>query len=137
LSETLSDSRLATLVTVKDMNRAIKFYTKSLGGKLRYRGEGAMKDTFASVKVGRSEFWLIVPDTREKRTLAYSTFLVKDVRSVVKDLRSRGVKFHRAERTSKETKVEGPIAFDAFGAEAFFADSEGNELMIWQNNPSM
>jgi catechol 2,3-dioxygenase-like lactoylglutathione lyase family enzyme len=137
LPESLSDARLATLVTIKDMDRAIKFYTKTLGGKLLHRGEGEMKDWWASVKVGRNEFWLVAPDTKEKRTLAYSTFVVKDIRSVVDDLKARGVKFSRAERTSKETKIEGPIASDSFGAEAFFKDSEGNLLMVWQSSPLM
>jgi catechol 2,3-dioxygenase-like lactoylglutathione lyase family enzyme len=135
LPETLSDARLATLVTIKDMDRAIKFYTNTLGGKLQYRGEGEMKDSWASVKLGKNEFWLIVPETLEKRTLAYSTFMVKDIRSVVSDLKVRGVKFQRAERMSNETKVEGPIAFESVGASAFFKDTEGNVLMVWQNSP--
>ena len=138
MAETLSDARLATLVPIRNMDRAVKFYTESLGGKLTYRAtEGEMKDSWASVKVGRNEFWLIAPAIHEKRTLAYSTFVVKDIRSVVSDLKSRGVKFSRAERMSKETKVEGPIAFDSFGASAFLKDSEGNLLMIWQNVPLM
>jgi len=135
LPETLSDARLVTLVTVKDMDRALKFYTKTLGGKLLHRGEGEMKDWWASVKLGRNEFWLIIPDTKEKRTLAYSTFVVKDIRSVVNDLKARGVRFSRAERMSKETKIEGPVASDSSGAEAFFKDSEGNLLMVWQSSP--
>lgn len=138
MAETLSDARLATLVPIRNMDRAVKFYTDSLGGKLTYRAtEGEMRDSWASVKVGRNEFWLIAPETHEKRTLAYSTFVVKDIRSVVSDLKSRGVRFSRAERMSKETKVEGPIAFDPFGASAFLKDSEGNLLMIWQNVPPM
>jgi predicted enzyme related to lactoylglutathione lyase len=132
-----SEAGYATLITVKDMDRAIKFYTKSLGGKLTYRGEGQMKDFWASVKLGREEFWLITPQKQEKRTLAYSTFLVKDIKAVVKELREKGVKFTRAEKMSKETKVQGPIAWDPFGASAFFKDSEGNLLMIWQNIPPM
>jgi hypothetical protein len=30
-------------------------------------------------------------------TLAYSVFLVKDIKAIVKDLKSRGVKFNRPE----------------------------------------
>ena len=30
------------------------------------------------------------------------------------------------------TKVDGPIAYEEFGASAFFKDSEGNLLMLWQ-----
>ncbi len=133
MPETLSDSYTATLVPVKNMDRAVKFYTESLGGKLLYRDKGDMKDMWASIKVGKDEFWMIAPEVREKRTLAYSTFVVKDIRAVVKDLKGKGVKFQRAEKMSKETKTEGPIAFEPFGASAFLKDTEGNLLMLWQN----
>jgi len=136
-AETLSDSRLVTFVPIKDMKRAIKFYTHVLGAKLMYQGEGEMRDTFASVKVGRNEFWLIVPSAKEKRELAYTAFHVKDIRAVVKDLRKRGLSFKRAERMGPDTKVEGPLAIEPFGISAFFKDSEGNLLMIWQNIPPM
>src|SRR5436309_821018 len=115
------------------MDRAIKFYTEGLGGKLRRRGEGDMKDSWASIKMGRSELWLIVPETREKRALAYTAFVVKDIKTVVDDLKNRGVKFNRAVKETKKSKIDGPIAYDEWGAAAFFKDSEGNLLMIWQN----
>lgn len=137
MPEKLTDSTLVTLVPIRNMERAVKFYTESLGGKVAYRGEGEMKDSFASVTVGKNEFWLITPSAREKRALAYSAFVVEDIKAVVKDLQDRGVKFQKADRMSKETKVEGPIAFESFGASAFLKDSEGNMLMIWQNIPSM
>ena len=132
-----SEAGFATLIPIRDMDRAIKFYTGALGAKLMYRGEGEMKDYWASVKLGREEFWLITPQTREKRTLAYSTFLVKDIKAVVKELKKKGVKFQRAEKMSKESRLEGPIAHESFGSSAFFKDSEGNLLMIWQNIPPM
>ncbi len=129
----LSDtSTHATLVSVRNMDRAVKFYTETLGGKLLFRGEGKMKDFWASVKVSKSEFWLVSPSEREKRTLAYSVFAVKDIKAAVADLRSRRVRFQRAEKSETTTKVEGPIAYDMGGAAAFFKDSEGNLLMLWQ-----
>jgi len=133
----ISKAQLATLVPIRDMNRAIKFYTKSLGGKLRYRGKGAMRNFWATLKLGPNEIWLIAPQKREKRTMAYSTFLVKNIKSAVNELKRKGVKFQRAERMGPETRIEGPIAFESFGASAFFKDSEGNLLMIWQNHPPM
>ena len=87
----------ASLIPVRNMDHAVKFYTETLGGKLRFRGEGQMKDFWASVKVSRSEFWLISPSEKENLTLAYSVFLVKDIKAIVKDLKSRGVKFNRPE----------------------------------------
>jgi len=133
----ISKSPLATLVPVRDMRRAIKFYTKVLGGKLRFRGEGEMKDFWASLQLGPNEIWLIAPNKQEKRELAYSTFLVKNIKAAVGELQRKGVAFQRAERTGPQTRVEGPIAFEPFGASAFFKDSEGNLLMIWQNVPPM
>lgn len=132
-----SKASVATLMPVVKMDRAIKFYTKALGGKLVYRGEGQMKDYYASLKLGTHEVWLITPEKREKRNLAYTTFLVKDIKEAVKELKQNGVNFERAEKMGKESRIEGPITYESFGASAFFKDSEGNMLMVWQNSPSM
>jgi len=116
------------------MDRAVKFYTEALGGKLLYRDKGDMKDFWASVKLGKSEFWLVAPQEREKVELAYSVFTVKDIKSVVGDLKSKGVKFQKAEAMDKDAKIEGPIAYESMGATAFFKDSEGNLLMLFQGS---
>lgn len=131
----ISKAPLATLMPIREMNRAVKFYTKVLGGKLRYRGEGEMKDFWAHVRLGPNDIWLIAPQKREKRTMAYSTFLVKNIRAAVKELKGKGVQFTPAEKMSPETRIEGPIAFEPIGASAFFKDTEGNLLMIWQSIP--
>lgn len=132
-----SKARLTTIVPIRNMNRAIRFYTKVLGAKMGDRGRGAMKNFWASVRFGQVEIWLIAPEKREKRTLAYSNFVVKNIRAVVKELQKKGVRFQRAERMGPDTRVEGPIAFESFGASAFFNDSEGNLFMVWQNFPAM
>lgn len=119
------------------MDRAINFYTKKLGGKLLYRGQGEMKNWWASMKLADQEIWFVNPEEREKRTLAYTTFLVQDIKKFVAGLQAKGVKFNRAQKASPESRLEGPIAFDTFGASAFFKDSEGNLLMVWQNFPPM
>lgn len=137
MASKFSEAGYATLIPIRDMDRALKFYTEALGGKLLYRGEGDMKDDWASVKLGNEEFWLITPSAREKRALSYSAFLVKDIKAVVDELKGRGVKFQRGEKMSKESRVEGPITYESFGASAFFKDSEGNLLMVWQNEPPM
>jgi len=128
----LEKAGFVTFVTVKKMDRAIKFYTDGLGCELVSRGEGEMKDSWASVKLGKNEFWLITPSAWEKRELAYNAFVVDDIRAAVADLRARGVKFSRAEKSGPDTKIEGPISRHDWGAEAFFKDSEGNLLMLWQ-----
>jgi len=127
----------ATLIPVKNMTRAIRFYTQKLGGRLLYRGEGDMKDFWASMKVGKEEFWLVSPEQQEKRELAYSVFVVKDIRKAVTELQGKGVRFLPGEKMGKESRVEGPMTFERSGASAFFKDSEGNLLMVWQNTPEM
>ena len=133
----LGKAKFATLMPIKNMNRAIRFYTKSLGGKLQERATGAMKNDWASVKVAGEQIWLITPSKREKRTVAYSTFVVSDIKRTVKALTKSGVKFDKAEDMGPGTRIEGPIAYAPWGASAFFQDSEGNLLMVWQNFPPM
>lgn len=132
-----SGSRLVTLVTIRNMNRAIKFYTKALGARMGERAPGAMRDMWASVSLFGSDVWLIAPERWEKRELAYSMIVVKNIKAAVKRLQGNGVKFQKAEKSSKETRIEGPIAYESFGASAAFKDSEGNLLMVWQNFPPM
>ena len=99
-------------------------------------GRGRTKDFEASVRLGSNEIWLIAPGTREQRTLADSTFLVKDLEEVVSELKRRGVRFDRAKKAILETRVEGTIAYEPFRAFAFFKDSEGNLLKAGQNIPA-
>jgi predicted enzyme related to lactoylglutathione lyase len=127
----LSKSKHAALIPIKNMSRAINFYTRTLGGSVNMRGTGKMKDWWASVNVVKAEFWLIKPEKQESRKLAYNTFSVKNIKAEVKGLKSKGIKFMSAEGMPG-TKVEGPIAFSPYGASAFFNDSEGNVLMLWQ-----
>jgi len=129
----LSKASFATLVPIRNMDRAIRFYTHALGGSLNMRGEGDMKNYWASVSVGKTEFWLVKPEKQEKRDLAYSTFAVKDIKKTVSGLKSKGVKFSRAEKSGPQSKVDGPIEYTPYGASALFKDSEGNLSMLWQN----
>lgn len=130
----LTKAGFATITPVRNMDRAIKFYTKTLGGRLEARAKGDMKDMWASIKIGKETFWLGPRSSQLKKLdFAFSTFVVKDIKAEVAELRKRGAKFQRAERMGDTTRLEGPIAYSEFGASAFFNDSEGNLLMLWQN----
>ncbi len=128
----LSKSKHAGLIQIKNMGRAINFYTHKLGGSVNMRATGDMKDNWASVNVGKAELWLIKANKPEARKLAYNVFSVKSIRATVKGLKSKGVKFEAAE-AMQGAKIEGPIAWHKYGASAFFKDTEGNLLMLWQN----
>ena len=131
------DMHLVTLITVRKMDRAIGFYTKSLGAKVTARGRGEMKNYWASLNVGGTDVWFVPPSKWEKRTLAYQTLLVKNIKSSVKRLKGKKVKFQKGERMGPDSRIEGPIVYETWGASAFFKDSEGNLLMLWQNDPPM
>jgi predicted enzyme related to lactoylglutathione lyase len=132
-----SGTQLVALIPIRDMNRAIKFYTKALGAKLKFRGRGQMRNMWASLKLGDADVWFIVPEKFERRTLAYTLLLVKNIKAAVKKLQKNGVRFQKPEAMGPKTRLEGPIAFESFGASAFFKDSEGNLMMVWQNFPPM
>jgi predicted enzyme related to lactoylglutathione lyase len=132
-----SGTRMVTLIPIRNMNRAIRFYTTTVGGKLTMRAPGRMRNFWASLQFGPDEVWLIAPEKHERRTLAYSALVVKNIKGFVNGLQRKRVKFQRAVRMGPETKVVGPIAYDPNGASAFFKDSEGNQMMVWQNGPGM
>ena len=76
------------------MDRAIKFYTKILGGNLVMRATGEMKDAFASIKIGKEYFWLGPRDPKLKKiNFAFNTFIVKNIKKEVRDLQRHGAKF--------------------------------------------
>jgi catechol 2,3-dioxygenase-like lactoylglutathione lyase family enzyme len=129
--------RLAILVPIRNMTRALRFFTKSLGAKKGERGRGEMRNWWASVRLLGTDLWLVRPSAYEKRKLAYTTILVPDIKRYVAKLRRNGVKFEKPERMGPETRIEGPIAFESFGGSAFFKDSEGNLWMVWQDFPPM
>ena len=97
------------------------------------RAPGEMKNSWASVNLGRTEFWLVRPEKHEKRDLAYSAFVVKDIKKTVGGLKKRRVKFLPAERMGGDSKIDGPISYSPYGASAILKDSEGNLLMLWEN----
>ena len=127
----LNKAGLATVMPVRNMDRAIRFYTKILGGSVNMRAEGDRRNYFASVSLGKEQFWLVKPEKREKRELAYTTFIVKDIKRTVAGLNSKGVKFLRAEKADADSRVDGSILYTSHGAGSFFRDSEGNQLMLW------
>ncbi len=95
-----------------------------------------MKDMWVSVRMGRKEFWLIKPSDKEqgkKTDLAFSTFIVKNIKTEVANLKKKGAKFDAPETGEWTAKADDPIAYDPVGAAAFLKDSEGNLLMLFQS----
>jgi predicted enzyme related to lactoylglutathione lyase len=126
-----------TLMPIQNMSRAIGFYTKSLGAKIRARGSRSMRDYWAELELCGSLFWLVKPSPRESRKLAYTTFMVRNIRTATSRLQAKGVRFQKGVATNSDSRVVGPVVYEPFGAAAYFKDSEGNLLMLWQNSSGM
>ena len=121
-----------TLIPIRNMSRAVRFYSKQLSGKVTMRGTGEMRNSWASMTIAGHHVWLVAPDKREKRALSYMTLIVKDVKRYVKSLQRRGVRFQPGESMGPESKVEGPVVSTPYGTSAFFKDPEGNLWMVFQ-----
>ncbi|HXW67322.1 MAG TPA: VOC family protein [Thermoplasmata archaeon] len=121
-----------TLIPIRNMSRAIRFYTKQLGGRVTMRGTGEMRNSWTAMSIADHNVWLVSPDKREKRSLSYMTLIVKNAKRYVKSLQRRGVSFQRGESMGPGSKVEGPVVSTPYGTSAFFKDPEGNLWMVFQ-----
>jgi predicted enzyme related to lactoylglutathione lyase len=108
---------LAT-VFVSDMDRAIRFYTETLGLKLEQR----FGDHWASVKTGGLTIGLHpaseTSTAGRKGSITIGLNLNEPIEGVVDRLKRQGVKFTRG------------IVEDGFSRAAHFEDPDGNELYI-------
>jgi catechol 2,3-dioxygenase-like lactoylglutathione lyase family enzyme len=107
------------------MDRAVRFYSETLGLKLAYR----FGDHWASVEVGRGLTIGLHPASGEMPagrpgSMAIGLELSRDVniRDAVATLESRGVKFHGVVNEGKSGSFVG------------FADPDGNQLYLAQLN---
>jgi catechol 2,3-dioxygenase-like lactoylglutathione lyase family enzyme len=116
-----------TMIGVKDLGRAKKFYGGKLGlttsderpGAVRYKTQGG-----TWFMVYQSEFAEAAKTTRMK-------FEVTDIDAAVKELRDRGIAFEEYDLPGVRTV--GGIAKHETGAKgAWFKDPEGNILQIGQ-----
>jgi catechol 2,3-dioxygenase-like lactoylglutathione lyase family enzyme len=111
-------------VYVKDMDRAVRFYSETLGLKLVYRAG----DHWASVEVGKGLTIGLHPAAGEtpgsRCGMAIGLELSRDVaiREAVKRLEARGIRFH------------GPVNEAKAGSFVSFEDPDGNLLYLAELN---
>ena len=112
-------------VAVKDLDRARKFYEGTLGlKKVGEEGEEvlAFKSGNSTLLVYRSEY------AGTNKATAVTWTVGKDVESVVRDLKSKGVKFERYDMPGVEHEGDVHVAGDM--KVAWFKDPDGNILNI-------
>jgi predicted enzyme related to lactoylglutathione lyase len=112
-------------IAVEDLDRAIKFYSETLGLSVR-RLEGEMDS--ALVDVGDSDRLLLYKSTYRRGETTYASFFAEDVEGTVRELREKGVTFEEYDFPGLKT-VNG-IATTGELKTGWFRDSEGNILAI-------
>ncbi|WP_030688962.1 VOC family protein [Streptomyces globisporus] len=121
----LSDSPIAAIIPVNDLNRAKQFYSETLGLPLvkespedtRFECGGTMIGLYETPHGGKAE-----------HTLA--SWKVDDLDTEMSTLRSKGVTFEDYDLPDIKT-VDGVVESDTLRA-AWFKDSEGNVLCVME-----
>lgn len=121
----LSISSVMPTIAVDDLDRAIRFYSDTLGLSVR-RLEGDMDS--ALVEVGDSDRLLLYKSGYKRGETTYAAFLCEDVEGTVRELRGKGVRFEEYDFPGLKT-VNG-IATTGELKTAWLKDSEGNTLAI-------
>lgn len=111
-------------IKTKDLDRAYAFYTKILGLSGGRRVKGGIQ--WASVKTANGRLWL-----GEHGASTGLIFIVKDVEKAVQQLKRKKVKFY-IPTPMKKHGMKTHIACHPWGRHAWFRDSEGNEVMLFE-----
>jgi len=109
-------------IKVSDLNRAIKFYKEKLGLSLR-----TQEKDWAAIQVGDAEIHLYL---HSGITFGLE-FYVENLDERVKELKEKGVEFFSDSNMPNVISVdESKITTFPWGRNAFFKDSEGNQLAL-------
>jgi catechol 2,3-dioxygenase-like lactoylglutathione lyase family enzyme len=129
----LSISSVMPTIAVEDLDRAIKFYSETLGLSVR-RLDGDMDS--ALVEVGSRDRLLLYKSTFGRGETTYASFMCDDVDGTVRELRSKGLKFEEYDFPGLKT-IDGVATTDSGLKTGWFKDSEGNILAISNELPEV
>ena len=111
-------------IPAKDLEGTRKFYEDVLGAKLQRETPGGL-----TYEIGDSIFDLYPTQFAGTAQHTLGAFMVSDLRSVMADLRSKGVVFEQYDMPGLKTDEDG-IADLGGELGAWFKDPEGNILAI-------
>lgn len=119
----LSKFNISPVLAVKDIKKAKEFYE----GKLGFKADGDDPDGIY-YKSGNTRFLVYESRYAGTNKATAAGWKVKDIKSVVADLKQKGVKFEHYDMP--DVKHDGEIhIFGPFKA-AWFTDPDGNILAI-------
>lgn len=123
----MKDLKVFTSYSIKDADRAKKFYEDVLGLKVKKTPMGGC--SFLELDLGETKVMLYEKPDHEPATYTVLNFQVRDISDTVRELSSKGAKFEQYEDTDKEgiSHNEGPLI-------AWFKDPDGNFLSVIQED---
>ena len=129
----LSITSVMPTIAVEDLDRAVRFYSETLGLSVR-RLEGDMDS--ALVDVGSSDRLLLYKSGYRRGETTYCSFLTDDVEGTVRDLQGKGVRFEEYDFPGLKT-VNGIASTEGGLKTGWFKDSEGNTIAISNELPEI
>jgi catechol 2,3-dioxygenase-like lactoylglutathione lyase family enzyme len=126
----MKTSGITAALPAQDLNRAEAFYLEKVGLETASKFLNA-SDGRVGLTIGDAVNQLVLypAEGRSSEEFMQAVLQVTDVRAVVEEMRSRGVRFE--EYDTAETHTENGIAHTPDGREgAWFKDSEGNLIGI-------
>lgn len=122
----LATAPIYATIPSKDMARARDFYENKLGLETM---DSPVPGMFMVMAGKGTQF--AVYETKASTTATAATWMVEDLRAVVRELQGRGVKFEQYDMP--DVTWDNYVAdFGPVGLSAWFLDSEGNALNIVQ-----
>ncbi|HTX69250.1 MAG TPA: VOC family protein [Thermoleophilia bacterium] len=129
----LSNASVMPTLAVDDLDRAVRFYSETLGLTVRTL-EGDMGS--ALVEVGPSDRLLLYKSSYRRGETTYCSFLTDDVEGTVRELRSKGVTFEEYDFPGLKT-IDGIATTEGGLKTGWFRDSEGNIIAISNDLPEI
>jgi catechol 2,3-dioxygenase-like lactoylglutathione lyase family enzyme len=124
-------NRIGPTLPASDIDRARAFYRDTLGLEPAQETGGGG----ARYRVGDTEFMLYPSQFAGTNRATAAAFMVADAEAAVAGLRSKGVVFADVEMGEAKT-VDGIITMPDGSKGAWFTDSEGNILGVFQEPPA-
>ena len=123
-----SDRRCAAMLPASDIERAKTWYADTLDLKPTYEDEGGVQYTVGE----NTEFWVYPSQFAGTNQATAIGFMARDLGEEMQQLRSRGVRFEEYDIPGVKT-VEGIAEFPSGERAAWFKDSEGNILSLFES----
>jgi catechol 2,3-dioxygenase-like lactoylglutathione lyase family enzyme len=123
----LEDAPVIAMIPTKDLAKARKFYEQTLG--LTQAEEMPRGVSFRCGDGSRIAVYETYVSNLGEQTVA--AWEVKDIKSQVAELKSRGVEFLEYDLPQLKT-VDSIVAEEGFGSAAWFKDADGNILSLVQ-----